>query len=144
MTELTDERIAEMESRCNAATDGPWELRAASASNRMPARVTALQMVRGYKRERLEPGVVCEVNDYHGRFDEQLDADANFIAHSRQDMPDLIAEVRRLRSLLWDSVDLIDDAIAEAVCEEIGVERIDMGNVDPEKIFTAAIHAART
>ena len=97
---LTESDLSEIEARCEAATSGPWKMSPASAVSNKPASVTALRMVRGHKRDRLETGTVCEITDRAGRFDDQLDADAHFIAAAREDVPRLVAEVRRLRAIV--------------------------------------------
>lgn len=78
---MTDERLSEIEERVNKATAGPW---------------TALgdgdwQDVSGFAHD-FGCGC-CQRED--GNF---VAADAQFIAHARQDVPELIAEVRRLRA----------------------------------------------
>jgi hypothetical protein len=73
MTTMTDEQLAEIRARCEAATGGPWEV--------------------GHK---------CEIYTRHyqvgpiGDFWEP--ADARFTAHAREDIPALLAEVERLRA----------------------------------------------
>lgn len=72
---MTDEQLAAIRARCEAATGGPWEV--------------------GHK---------CEIYTRHyqvgpiGDFWEP--ADARFTAHAREDIPALLAEVERLRELL--------------------------------------------
>lgn len=52
----------------------------------------------------------------------QTDADATFIAHARQDVPDLAAEVRRLSARLAEAEGLLRGALgAVARCESGGV-----------------------
>lgn len=97
---LTESDLNAIEARCEAATAGPWRMSPASAASDKPARVTTSQMVRGYARDRRDIGIVCEITDGAGRFDDQLDADANFIAAAREDVPRLVAEVRRLRAIV--------------------------------------------
>lgn len=84
---LTDERLAEIEARAQAATDGPWQAALDRPSHPSVGDITA-------------PGnhhVVCFGHDYdeYGSIDNV--ADAAFIAHARDDIPALLAEVRRLR-----------------------------------------------
>jgi hypothetical protein len=70
---MTDEQLAAIRARCEAATGGPWEV--------------------GHK---------CEIYTRHyqvgpiGDFWEP--ADARFTAHAREDIPALLAEVERLRA----------------------------------------------
>lgn len=70
---LTNEDLDAIEARANAATEGPW------AADRLEGNLDSL-----YSR-------VAEVGMW-------LEADAEFIAHARADVPALVAEVRRLRA----------------------------------------------
>jgi hypothetical protein len=84
---LTLEDLQEMEIRCEAARPGPW---------------------RSYveRRDHLSGSSFIMVGAGPSRDDEDLylsgntDADQDFIAAARQDVPRLIAEVRRLRTML--------------------------------------------
>jgi hypothetical protein len=68
---MTAERLAEIAGRCSAATTGPWSASPAGWVDRPPyASINRMAFV--------------EV------------ADAEFVAHSRADVPDLVAEVKRL------------------------------------------------
>lgn len=84
---MTDLRLDEIETRCNAATPGPWGVCTCSlngpCSNEKGVRVS-----------------FC-TDGLPDRADYPLDAE--FIAHARQDIPSLIAEVRRLRIALESS-----------------------------------------
>ncbi len=71
MTELTEQRLSEIQARCDQATPGPWVGR---TSNGMP-----VIYQNGYP--------VCMVFVYGDNSD-----NAAFIANARQDIPDLLAE----------------------------------------------------
>jgi hypothetical protein len=74
--------LQEIESRCLSATSGPWE-------SYIVGRDT-------------EAGLNC-ISTGHARLLEILggsEADQDFIAHAREDIPVLIAEIRRLRASL--------------------------------------------
>jgi hypothetical protein len=71
--------LDEIEARCDAASPGPWKY---------PYR--GFPGVVGSKR-----GCLWTSGRHEGRVNHE--ADAEFIAHARQDVPDLIAEIRRLR-----------------------------------------------
>jgi len=71
---LTDERLAEIEARCNAATPGPWK------------------NVGGY----------CDVCASDREKEANRQANAEFVVHARADVPDLLAEVRMLRALVGE------------------------------------------
>jgi hypothetical protein len=79
---VTDERLAEIEARCNDATPGPW---------------SAVRDHNGHWRvvwPHSQNGSVARDGKV---FD---DYDAAFIAAARDDVPDLLAEVRRLRGAM--------------------------------------------
>jgi hypothetical protein len=80
-TEMTEVEIAEMLKRCSAATPGPW---------------TAY--IEGRDHESGSDFVMTARDDIE--LSGASHADYDFIAHARQDIPRLIAEVRRLRALL--------------------------------------------
>lgn len=110
---LSDERLAEIEAREKVATKGPWEWDTYESDDDIGLPSGSMLLAS------------CDVpgNAHHGlghtvsecgwpvlRCDwpqESIDegtsepwpesSDANFIAHARQDIPDLLAEVRRLR-----------------------------------------------
>ena len=88
MTLLTDAQLAEMEARANAATPGPW--------TRLYSEVCKVSQ-RG-KTTRVE-GFISVRADTEAD-EPQADADADFIAHARQDVPTLLSDVRELRGLL--------------------------------------------
>jgi hypothetical protein len=102
MSELSDERLAEIEQRCAAATPGPWwvDLDRPFTLGGDTVSVEALTPDGRYvERE------VCSClldTDAWPDGPEWLEdaANARFLAHSRSDVPDLLAEVRRLRALL--------------------------------------------
>lgn len=81
--------LKEIEDRANAASPGPW-----------------LYSARRHEVDTAQIGLDGLVYDYKliGSVEPELylmsDEDGQFIAHSRQDIPALIAEVRRLQALL--------------------------------------------
>ena len=94
---MTPERIAEIKAREGKATPGPWVV---------DKYANGVDL--GYKPDHERTwgygcgnGFVCDLNDgeYHEYCsqDEQR-ANAEFIAAARQDIPDLLAEVERLRA----------------------------------------------
>lgn len=95
---LDTARLDEIEARANAATPGPW--RSMREGNQRygdseqffcgASRVDGLP--RAYNTQYVIPAIHLE---HVSRF---KDEDADFIAHARDDVPALIAEVRRLRS----------------------------------------------
>lgn len=86
MAGMTNEELNAIEQRCNAATEGPWEMCASSIV-------------------KWEGGMLAaEWIDNSGMPREQLMADGAFIAHAREDVPRLIAEVKRLRFALQEVI----------------------------------------
>lgn len=82
-------RLAEIKDRVQAAGPGPWT-----------------------RRGRYVPADIVDAEGYYvGQIDNGADAD--FIAHARQDIDDLLAEVRRLKSVLRDAVDQIAELEAD-------------------------------
>jgi hypothetical protein len=82
---MTEDQLREIESRCNAATPGPW---IASIENRdhTSGESVISRGERGQEEDLYLHGGTVE--------------DYDFVANARQDIPILIAEVRRLASLL--------------------------------------------
>lgn len=89
---MTDAELAEIEARANAARKGPWLL---SNDPRAPNDDFQEYFVEGPK----EP---------HGRVGRWGFADAAFIASAREDVPALLAEVKRLRAELATVADAFD------------------------------------
>ena len=102
---LTDERIAEIRARVEAATPGPWEV----------------------DDKYSDQFVVCELDEYVAvsastDADIGLDgrADAEFIAHARQDVPDLLDERDVLIQRLATMENLASGILAAAIDEGAG------------------------
>lgn len=123
---MNEDELAAIEARANAATEGPWEWANEEDASRMcleaPYKLSDGSLIRH--------DIISTVLNSGGydSYDAELEIepqDAEFIAHSRQDIPALIAEVRRLRELImlvarsqrepWDMV-LFDEAY-DAVTE---------------------------
>lgn len=82
VTAMTEQQLDEIEARTNAATPGPWQGRAELASH-----------------------IVCTApkdGTYSVLWNAEwaTEADAAFTAHAREDVPALLAEVRRLRAAM--------------------------------------------
>ncbi|WP_322076694.1 hypothetical protein [Burkholderia cepacia] len=83
---MNDEKLNEIEARCKAATPGPW-----------------VSYVEGRDHE---SGSNFIMTGPEGRRSDDIElsgatiADQDFIAHARQDIPLLVAEIRRLREML--------------------------------------------
>ncbi len=96
---MTDEELSDIETRANAATHGPWG--ASFPSD--PVTIFGGDCdCRGYP-----DSVAVAAKPDSDRRDENCPHlhwvdDMKFIAHAREDIPRLIAEVRRLRAALLD------------------------------------------
>lgn len=96
---MTDEEIAAIEARANAATPGKWEALRVRVGWWWFTSKTILIHNLGSRPS----------NDWPEHWlaelavrwpNPQAEADAEFIAHARSDIPALIAEIRRLQALL--------------------------------------------
>jgi hypothetical protein len=82
---MTDEELLEVEARCRAASPGPWK-----------------SMIEGRDHTSGSSFIMTGTGPTRGADIELTgasDEDQDFIAHARQDVPRLVEEVRRLRSL---------------------------------------------
>jgi hypothetical protein len=93
---MADDELDEIEERAALATPGPWEARletrwgtgGASCIDLNPRGDEDAELYFAYAPlERVSP-------------DPRLDADLDFVAHARTDVPRLVAEIRRLRGLI--------------------------------------------
>lgn len=84
---LSKERLREIEARAKSATDGPWEAHEEDGG--------VLPEWAIWMPDAGHDGAMVE-----GK------SDAEFIAHARADVPDLLAEVKRLRAGLTEALDL--------------------------------------
>jgi hypothetical protein len=94
---MTDEELAGIEARANAATSGPWVWKVRGENG-------PLCMHSG-------DAIVFDDGTAWGEYGSPMHneaADATFIAHARTDVPALVAEVRRLRDALLDVLDGYD------------------------------------
>lgn len=110
MDTLTAERLAEIKARCDAATEGPWgELCLAPHYHEGHRLITSEVNTRWTRGDRPNQGYrednacvdnvgICEGRTHQEDIKpEQFHANMTFIAHARQDIPDLLAEIERLQ-----------------------------------------------
>jgi hypothetical protein len=102
---MTKQQLTEIEVRCNAATPPPWynaDNESVRSDNYDVAYLT-------YDDEgRIDPNIIAlyEKNTKRRVYDLDVEQwpfvvqDAEFIAHSREDLPACVAEIRRLRAAL--------------------------------------------
>lgn len=109
---LTDERLAAIEARCAAATPGPWTYRRGRAWYRGDGagRVwtddepAAEGRVASDVDDFVGPGIDTGCGCCQGSHLFESGPDGYFIAAARADVPDLVAEVRRLQELVGADV----------------------------------------
>lgn len=102
---MEEQRLREIEERSNQATPGPWML------NDLQAHVYTGPGYSDGNRGPYHCIAYCE-NDYDALPEPQEFENAAFIAHARTDVPDLVAEVRRLRTELQESTTCQDATCA--------------------------------
>lgn len=102
-SEMTPEELDAIESRANAAAPGPW---------RAPRR-KHLEQVVFFASDDPEDVIVLAGNSPGMKLGLSPE-DAAFIAHAREDVPALVAEVRRLRTILEGRTTPPTDAEIEA------------------------------
>jgi len=105
---MTDDELKAIKDRCEKATPGPWYPVATDDECSMNARYVGTNS-RGWPRhdqqvgmngERAEETIAITLLQYPrvaDVADERWDENADFIAHAREDIPKLIAEVERLK-----------------------------------------------
>lgn len=98
---MTEERIAEISGRENAATPGPWTIRNE-------------QLIEHGKQD-IAIGVIAESfgdnNEDEATTTDECAANVKFIAHAREDIPALLNEVERLRA---------ENEVLEKALEDLG------------------------
>jgi hypothetical protein len=102
---MTDEELREIKARAEAATPGPW-----ITHEPLKAKIIAVKREKAFD-------YICSLQVSNCP---NFRNDAEFIAHAREDVPNLIAEVERLRKS-------VDDAMATvrhitAMYEDANVE----------------------
>lgn len=107
-TPLTEQQLADIEARANAATAGPWGVYESGTLIDVAADLE--ETGHGYRARRGIARLDEEPLDNDPAHREwtaeedwtQVQADGAFIAHAREDVDVLVAEVRRLRNELAD------------------------------------------
>ena len=102
---LGDDQLREIEERAEAATPGPWQVRFLDDDHAANLVAIATTPETGHPSP---PGdlIAATLVQFPTRYvditDGLWDENATFIAHARQDIPRLLAEIRRLRAQLPD------------------------------------------
>lgn len=106
---LTAQQLDEIQARANAATKGPWGFYdgdnyadvAADMQVTSPGSYNYREKIARLEDENYWDDAAHEDDD-ESRASEQMAANAAFIAHAREDVPALLAEVRRLTAELTE------------------------------------------
>jgi len=93
--------LGEIEARAQAATEGPWEPEPTRAGDYMPY-YGVKSLAKGWN-------VVHARVDWEGFGHGSRQADAEFIAHAREDIPALLAMVREQRARLDAATAILDE-----------------------------------
>lgn len=133
---LSDERLAEIRTRVEAATEGPWGICDVPACK--------CQMIWAGDQE----SVVAVAHGAHwGEAigdpwpnQEQSRANRDFVRHSRQDVPDLLAEVERWKGMARNVVEAFDQGLVAQISADSRARPYELGEFDNEPV--AAMRAA--
>ena len=118
---MTDNQIAEIRTRCDAATPGPWDVWRdwPRSDGEGPGLIANLENENLHAEDCLLGDPEYEKNENGGVIGriyeciphELANANAIFIAHARSDIPALLAEIERLRAELnrWKAGRGVDD-----------------------------------
>ncbi|GEL95375.1 hypothetical protein [Cellulomonas composti] len=97
MSDLTDDRLAAIRARVEAASEGPWTVIAHDHA-RSRHETTERMWVWGPRHSVAQVGL-ADVDDEA----DPIRADAEFVAHARDDVPDLLDEIDRLRAVVSEA-----------------------------------------
>ena len=111
---MNEKELAEIEARAEAATLGPWDI-----GHEAPPLYAGNSCITAKLGERM--AIIFEANH---NFD--LDNSAVFIAHARQDVPALCAEVRRLTNLVEALAIVIEDETGMLSDAPLTVEKLEV------------------
>ena len=101
MSDQSEADLTEIEARANAATEGPWYWRNSDINvYLLGARSRAVMAFKRMGMQSAQPEFRDDDGLLHGVQKRSIYdfADADFIAHARTDVADLLAEVKRLRA----------------------------------------------
>jgi hypothetical protein len=126
MNRLTNEELAAIRKRAEKATPGPWVNMGVSVATAHPEYQEVSRWYNGTSND------VCSLNDGEYIVSGNAEADADFIAHARTNIPKLIAEVERLHANR-DKAVLAIEGICEMICIALSHgESMDLGGVGSE------------
>ncbi|MFQ6197407.1 hypothetical protein [Streptomyces sp. NPDC000405] len=106
---MREEELEEIEEICSAATPGPWFVRTLDddqAMNLIAVSTTPdtghAERWPGFDHREIVAATLVQHPRYVDSQDERWDENAAFITMARENIPRLVAEIRRLRALLKD------------------------------------------
>ncbi|NBE52946.1 hypothetical protein GUY60_16230 [Streptomyces sp. YC537] len=104
---MTAEELTEIQERADAATPGPWYVRHLDDTHAMNLVAVSTspdtglgERHPGFDHQAMVAATLVQEPRYVDVSDELWDENAHFIAHAREDVPRLLAEIHRLRRLL--------------------------------------------
>jgi len=122
MNRLTDEQLAEIRKRAEAATAGPWGIEDGEI-------VSLTELIAD-----LFPSTVCDGYDSQGT--------AEFIAHAREDVPKLLAEIERLTKVIKYVNDLSEEFYTEVTEDNsVAIPNTERHKHTMQEIFVVTIEA---
>lgn len=115
---MTEHQLHEIEERLHAATKMPWQVDASD--------MCVVVEQRGWRNQRYPHPVAS--TSYSGLKTGSPQGNAQFIAHARHDVPQLIEEIRRIQRLLGKIQDVLQHAQSrpEGVGNRYGIA---LGNI---------------
>jgi hypothetical protein len=137
---LTEQQLTDIEARTNAATPGPWGVYTFGGDSLIEIAADLEDTGCGYRARRTIARFEDEPLDNDPTHREwtaeedwaQVQADAAFVAHAPEDVPALLAEIRRLNA---EAAVLEGDSALLAALQAAGVDSWDG--------YDDAIHTAR-
>jgi hypothetical protein len=126
---ISDQELAEIEARANAALPGPWQIRCLDYKGKMDhftydkdgKQIFKPAFEVDYTDENGERDSIETLGDYECGALEKPNAE--FIAHARTDVPRLIAEVRETRAALKQARQEIEAAYAVLLTDPAKADR---------------------
>ena len=142
---LSPERLAEIAKRADSATPGPWVyeqlgIRAEATIDGSDTKHQVVDAAVAGKDAFGQHGrYVCGLACTRGKY-EREEANGRFIAHARQDVPDLVAELSRLRALLREQkaqelIDYLRTSYSPRTCREHQIARRGLGCAECDQPF---------
>lgn len=107
-TELSDEQVAEIEARANAATKGPWDIFVCDDGGPWSGWPLSINSTVEEDRAIVRPGGFYPYEWDAKTSQHEANQTAEFIAHARRDIPALCATVKALRAQLAAEVERAD------------------------------------